>query len=757
MSNLALEIDDKESKAGVHLHWGHGGGSDSNAVHRLHALLKASFGQCYDHQIDEQTAAGACLRPLLAALHWTGQARHLAEALPHFDLVHDIEGLRIVLARVNYKSTTERMSLDRIHKDMLPCLFEAADRPLMVVVSMESDGRLLVFDSFEKDFRTIDPDGDMGVAYLFKAIDGAQEKIAEASSGWVQTLFAKFHRTFFVLFGLSLMIKVLALAVPIYIMSVYELAIGTKSPLTLASLCAGIGLIVMVELQLRNLRGRALAYLGTRIENVIAIRVFQRLLYMPIALTETASSSSHLTRFRQFEGIRELFSGTLANALLDLPFLIVFVVAVFVIGGPLGYVPVVLIGLYLAMAVVTIPLAKSLLRDNGAIRARRRNFLMELTSKHRGIRDNNAGRVWLRRFEGLTSQYLLSQFKLHQFNMIVQTLAQAFAVAAGAATIGIGTMMAIGGDLSMGALIATTALVWRGLSPLQVTFLGLNQVGQAIESFKQINRLFRLPQERNPGSLPTHSRSFLGNISLQNGSIRYSSEGQGALRNVTLKAKAGELIAVTGPSGAGKSTLLKVLAGLHRLQAGALLFDELDIRQFDVAEIRQNVGYVPQQSGLFYGTIAQNIKLAHPMATSEDVERALAAVGALEEVHQLPDGIHTRLQGHSEYRLSSGLLQQISLARAFVKNVGIYLLDEPGTALDRNGDLALMRLLEARKGQATTILVTHRPSHMWMADRVIVLQDGAVIADGSPEKIVPNFMNSSEQSASARPVVGPGV
>ncbi|MGI9425391.1 MAG: ATP-binding cassette domain-containing protein, partial [Hyphomicrobiaceae bacterium] len=245
-----------------------------------------------------------------------------------------------------------------------------------------------------------------------------------------------------------------------------------------------------------------------------------------------------------------------------------------------------------------------------------------------------------------------------------------------------------------------------------------------------------------PGSLSTLSRTFVGKVTVQDAGLRYTAKTEPALRGVSLRAEAGELIAITGPSGAGKSTLLKIIGGLHQAQIGAVCIDDLDIRQFDVADVRQSIGYVPQKLHMFYGTIAQNIRLAQPTASQDDTEAALEQVGALEEIRQLPDGVNTRIFGINENRLSSGLLKQISLARAFIKRAPIYLLDEPGSDLDRRSDAKFIELLKTLKGKATIILVTHRPSHLWLADRVIVLNNGRVAANAPPEKIVPSLFGT---------------
>ena len=724
-----------------------GGQALPHAVGSADAFLNIGQSETlgtYDHLIDQSSPAAACLQPFLAALNWIGGARQLAEALPHFDSISSVDDLRVVLANMNMITVPHRLRLSEIRTDILPCLYQCDDQSLLVIISMNDDGRLYIYDGAERSFRDIDAASIRGTAYLVQPTEATQEASRDNSQGWTRGVLNRFSRTFGVLFALTFVINLLALALPIYIMAVYEKAIAAKSVLTLVSLFAGVCLVLALEFVLRKIRGRALTYLGTRIETLIVVRTFQQLLYMPLAMTESAPAGAQVSKIRQFEGLRDVFSGSIANALLDLPFLMIFVIAIFAIGGPLGFIPVALILAYLAVAATSIPMMRFAMQQHAMAKTRRRNFLLEMTENHATIRDCQAEDTWLKRFKALSRDEYLGQLRLQKLSAVVQSLSLSLVAVAGAAVVGLGALLAIEGDLSLGALIASTALIWRGLAPLQSSFLSLSQIGQATASMKQLNNLLRIPLERTPGSRSSDGRAFVGKLEARDLSLRYSDKSLPALRGVSLHAEAGEMIAVAGFSGAGKSALLKTLAGLQSPQGGSVKIDDLDIRQFDAAEVHQSIGYVPQKLSLFYGTIAQNLTLAYPSASRDDIERALSLVGALDEAKSLPDGIDTRIQGTSDQRFSSGFLKQIALARAFIKPAQIYILDEPNSSLDFEHDMLLMKLLQRIKGTATIILVSHRPSHLKLADRVIILQRGSIVASGPPEQVVPLLLDQTK-------------
>ncbi|MGI9380171.1 MAG: ATP-binding cassette domain-containing protein, partial [Methyloligellaceae bacterium] len=310
----------------------------------------------------------------------------------------------------------------------------------------------------------------------------------------------------------------------------------------------------------------------------------------------------------------------------------------------------------------------------------------------------------------------------------------------------IGTLLVMFNQLSAGALIAVMALVWRILSPLQAAFLSLNHVSQVIDSIKQVNHLMRITPERQTGQLPSFYRNFNGKLSFSGVGFRYNARSEPALRGINLEIKASEVIAITGASGVGKSTLLNIVTRLYQPQAGSVLLDDLDIRQIDIGELRSAIGYTSQKPQFFYGTIAQNLKLAHPTATKAEMEKIFRELGAWETIQQLEDGLDTRLQGSHTARFPNGFFQQLILARAFIKEAPIYLLDEPGSNLDRSGDEALMEKLTSLKGKSTVIMITHRPSHMRLADRVVVMNQGMIAADGPPDQILASLLGTGQKS-----------
>lgn len=708
-------------------------------LHRETESLPPTF------EMDATLAAskvGRCLKPLLDALGWRGEKRHLLEALPHLEGIEDIDTLRAILAQLNYETKARAIKLEDIKESMCPCIFNADDGRLCVVRACQDDQLSVVHGETLKEER-IAADATAGTVYLIEAIDTAAQREKIAKHGWIAVMLGKFRLLLWQMLGVTFLINVFALAVPIYTMNVYDKVIGTRSQESLIYFFAGIMIIVVADVALRAIRARAMSYFGARCEALLGAAAFRQLLHMPINMTERAPIGAQLTRIKQFEGIRDIFTGTIANTALDMPFMVIFLGAIILVGGHTAWVPVALIAVYGIMAAVTIPLTRHHISATGEARSKVQNFLIEMVSKHRAIRGNCAEQIWMQRFHGLAGDSVVRHFRSQQLNIMIQTLSQSMVTLAGIATLWIGTLLVLAGEMTLGALIAVMALVWRVLAPINSAFLSLNRLNQVIQTFKQINGLMRLNLERIPGELPSFYREFEGEITVGRLGFRYTPRAEPALVGVTMRIPAGQFVGLAGPSGAGKSTLLKMMAGLYQPQAGAVQIDGLDLRQLDVGELRNAIGYVPQIVSFFHGTVDQNFRLAHPTASDAEIERACREARVYDYAEALPEGRNTRLNAEVQSRLPGALKQRLMLARAFVKNAPIYLLDEPASGLDQSGEEGLIEKIEALRGKATIVMVSHRPSHLKMCDRVVYMEHGQVVHDASPEQVLPIIYNSS--------------
>jgi ATP-binding cassette, subfamily C, bacterial LapB len=385
---------------------------------------------------------------------------------------------------------------------------------------------------------------------------------------------------------------------------------------------------------------------------------------------------------------------------------------------------------FLGLVLLLMPLQRRFGAQASRTRARRHAFLVEMLGSLDTVKECAGESAWMQRYRDKSSRAAESNRKNQFLAVVAQTLGNTCMLAAGAATIGVGTLLVLDGSLTVGALVASMALVWRVLSPLQLGLTMLPRLEAALRSLHEINGLMRLVPAAAPRRAGATHRVFSGRLRLSRASLRYRADDEPAVLGVDLDVRPGELVALIGPNGSGKSSLLKLAAGLYAPLAGTVTIDGLDLRQLDPTELRGAIAYLPQRPRLFFGTIAQNLRLAAPAASDEELELALGEAGALDEVRALPGGLRAKIGDEGCKVLPAGLVQRLALASIYLRDCPVLLFDEPGQTLDERGDADLMAMLARMKGKKTMLLVTHRPSHLKLADRVVRLDGGRLVADG---------------------------
>lgn len=676
----------------------------------------------------------ACLIALLSARGWRGDLRALLEALPHVAKHLDVLECRNVLARLGIVTRPFTLRLDQLDSRLMPCLFITDDGKPMVALRRIGD-EVQVFDGTDLRERTVRSGLPKGIAYAVVAAgDGAEGRTEDR---FLANLAARFRSHVLVVLGIALSIDLVALAVPLAVMAIYDVVIDARTPELIWYLGLGIGGVLLVDTCLRAIRAEIVAWIGARFERLVGGAVFAKLLALPPSYTEAAAIGPQVARLREFEGAREFFTGRLAGILLDLPFVVVYVVGIAMLGGPLVLVPIGLIGVFALLGLALFPALKSRVADAAQTRAHRHAFLVEMLANARTIKQLGVEPLWCSRHRQRIAASATAQYRAQTLSVLLQTASQSLAMAAGALLLLLGAGRVMTDEMSVGALIATMALAWRVFAPLQATFITLSRLEQVRQSIGQIAALMRLKSESSPApSEGTVRRLIGGPVAFNRVSLRYRNDVEPALLNFQLDVKPGQMIAITGTNGSGKSTVLKVLAGMVVPQAGHVSVDGVDIRQIDVRELRTGIAYLPQTATLFHGTVAQNLRLAEPTASDAALERAAEDAGVLTDIRSLPEGFDTHLTDQRLRTMPGGFQQRLALARALVRDCEILLLDEPATGLDEAGDTALMRALAAMRGRRTVLIVTHRPSHMKLCDRVVVLDAGRVTMDGPAPDVV---------------------
>lgn len=725
---------------------GNGDGGDDGGARPL--PIPASEAPAHDDaalaSLKEATDLSNCLLPLLAALNWRGDKRHIAEALPHFTNSLDITSMRNILATLHYQSRPVKLKLSGIDQRLFPCLYLPENGDAMILLGYEPEG-IRIFDGGENVERIM-PRGSTagGTAFFFSVVDADDLQSTQSKVGWFRAVSERFRSLVYQTLGITFVLNVLALVTPLFVMAVYDKVVATGSLPTLAFFAFGVGIAIVCDLILRMIRSKIMAFIGARLDNIVGIAIFHKILFLPPAFTERATIGAQVARIKDFETIRDFFTGPMAMVLFELPFVFIFIITIAVLAGPVVFVSMIMMACFLILGLIISPLLRHSVGRAARASSKKQELIVETLSGMRAVKYCGAEDKWMERFREYSASAALNSFYTAQLSALMQTISHVLMISAGLGTIIFGVFRVMNGDMTVGGLVASMILVWRVLAPLQTGFVSLTRLTQVKSSISQINNLMNIKGERDQHAIVNPIKQIEGFVTFARVSIRYSPDSDPALVGISFELEPGEVICIVGGNGSGKSTVLKLLAGMYAPQAGSIRIDNMDIRQMDTVELRHAVAYVPQTVQFFYGTIAQNLRLAHPTATIEDLYRACEMADVLDDVLALSqgsgkwkrEGFEVRIGDSSSGQMPTNLLQRLNLARGYLKRSPIMLFDEPGNGLDFASDQAFMKTVDKMRGETTILMVTHRPSHLRLADKILWLEYGNVRAFGPAEEVL---------------------
>ncbi|MBY0362244.1 MAG: ATP-binding cassette domain-containing protein [Phreatobacter sp.] len=716
---------------------------------RLEAPESARGGQDgFYRALEEQLRDGAfgtgpmegpalsALPILLRLLDWRGSNRVLAEALPHDGGVFDDIALFDVLARLGLPTRPWRHSLAALDTRLCPVAIIRPDGAVDIVTAI--DGAMADLISAEGLRRQVPLSSLSGDALTFEKGSSAPGE-TQASRSFLGDLVWRLRGSLGLLLFLTMLINLVSLVSPFVMMAIYDSIIPARAFDTLVAVVIGVLIAALLEVVLRSVKARIVGFLSGRIDFLVSTHVFAKLLSLPFEMTATIPTGAQVSKLNQFENLREVFSGPLLAIALELPFILLVVIGLLVLAPQLMIGPLVVAVLFLVVGIAVLPALRRRSSEAGRLAAERQAMLLDTFSHMRAIRAARAVDQWRRNLEAASAAATLAQKRVVYLSSLLQSLAQMAVPLAGVATITFGTALVFAEQLTIGGLVAGMMLVWRLLGPLQQLFLTAIRLSEIAQSLDQLNQFMALRPEGSGALVFPWQKQISGELKLTDVGYRYPRASEPAVVGVNIVVQPGELVAVMGSSGAGKSTLLRIILGLIQPQGGTVSLDGVNLKQFDPAAARAAIGYVPQAATFFSGSIIQNMRLAAPAVPLGDIKTVLAEVGALETIELLPEGLDTQMSDANHSSLSEGLRQSLALAQALLRQPRLLLLDEPAQALDPKLDAALVATLKNLKGKTTVIMVTHRPSHAALADKVAVVDRGRVIGLAPPEQVLPKL------------------
>lgn len=561
------------------------------------------------------------------------------------------------------------------------------------------------------------------------------EYIKPYQKNWFWQLALKDWKRYGDIMLVALVANVLALSGMIFSMQVYDRVVPAQSEPTLWVLFGGVMLAIGFEFTMRMLRVNISDKIGKRADLRISDRVFARALRIKNG-ARSKSTGSFISQIRELESVRELITSTTISTISDIPFFLLFVFILWMIGGPLVFVVLLAIPLLLIPGIlIQRPLAK--LANEGMREGALRNAtLVETVQGIEDIKLLRAERRFQHQWNNSNEVAATVSMKQRWLTNLLMTWTQEVQSIVYAIVLLVGCYLVMSGDITTGALVGTSILSSRTIAPLAQISGVLSRWQSAKVARKGLDELMKRPIDQPEPGERVHRNNISGHYLLDNTHFYYDEEEKVDVLTVPkLEIKAGEKVALLGRNGSGKSTLLQILAGMQVPQSGVISLDDISLPHLDPADVRRDMAFLSQNSRLFFGSVRENITLGRPLASDEDIHHALSMSGAIDFVRAQKNGLSYLIMEGGQ-GLSGGQRQALLLARTLITQPNILLLDEPTAWLDEISEQRLIGQLGQWLGRRTLVVATHRLAILNLVERIIVLDKGKIVMDGPRDAIL---------------------
>ena len=681
------------------------------------------------------TAFESCLLNVAATLEQplTLASLHATQSGPNDDLT--IRDIIDVAHRTGLQAGYGKRHLAAFDDSLVPAILLLGGNRAVVYHGRTPNGTLLIFDpELGEGIGEISED-KLNITYSGYAILFRRNHKGAISSGdvsqtghWFWSALSANRWSYMQVALAAALANLLGLSTSVFIMVVYDRVLPNEATESLIALTAGVCLALVFDFILKLLRAGFIDRAGQRADMFMGRRVFDQLLNIQMK-SRTGSTGAMTSTVREFETLREFFTSATLVAVVDLPFIGLFIFVIYLVGGPLALVPALAVPIVLLAGLAVQPILSRMADKSLADGQSKQSVLIEAVSGLETIKTTAAGRQMRTRWENAIERQSAHSARSRAVTQFALNLTGFTQQAAQVLIVFYGVFLVTEGQASMGALVASVMLTGRALAPLGQLAQTLTRVNQARSAYRNLNTLMQAESERPAGRNWINRSGFNGQISFSNVHFSYPDQSEDTLNGVSFTINPGEKVAILGQIGSGKSTIARLLLGLYAPRVGSVLLDGLDIRQIDPGDLRRNIGSVLQDVWLFSGSVRENIASGAIRPRDEDLVEAGHVAGVEDFVAHNPGGYDLRIAERGE-GLSGGQKQAIALARALIGRPPVLLLDEPTSAMDVKTEAQVIQRLKQATQDTTMVIVTHRTSLLNLVDRVIVIEGGKIGADG---------------------------
>ena len=692
----------------------------------------------------QETAIQMSIRdPLLEALvaitrlhHKPHSAESLTAGLPMVDgrLTPDL--FVRAAASAGFIAIYDSRALTDVTELVLPVVLELEDNRACILLARSGDNASVLFFDEEERPRELTLESletrYQGRCYLIKPDTGSAA--GSGSRNWFWDTIRKSRGLYLEVLVASFLVNLFALVTPLFIMNVYDRVVPNHAIETLWVLASGVAIVFAFDLVIKSLRGYFIDAASRRADIMLSAKTFGRV--MDIRMSERPQRvGSFANNLQEFDSFREFFTSTTLIALIDLPFVILFVLLIYFIGGVLAAVPLIAIPLILLAGFLFQKPIHEVVSQIFKEGAAKHATLIEVLAALDTIKGIRAEGVMQRRWEKFNARLARLGLRSRFLSLSMMNLAQLIQQVSTVAIVAVGVYAIMDGNLTVGGLIACTILTGRCLAPMGQIASILTRYHHSIAAFEAIDAVMNLPVERPAGKKFLHRPEITGDIEFRKVGFSYPGQQVPAMGDVSFRITSGEKVAIIGRTGSGKSTLQKLVLNFYEPASGSILVSSTDINQIDPSDLRRNISYVPQDISLFNGSVRENIVMSMPLATDEAVLNAARVAGILDFMNAHPEGFDLNVGERGSF-LSGGQKQGIAIARALVSRAPILVLDEPTASMDNTTEMQFKQEFASYIENRTLLLVTHKASMLSLVDRILVMNDGKLIADGPRDEVL---------------------
>ncbi len=649
--------------------------------------------------------------------------------------------------KAGFKSSLEKKSLRKIPSEVLPSILLLKDDRSCILLDFDKEMKyaqiLIPGDVNNEGWISIDQleQEYLGSLFMLKRVSSfdVEEKLEQmreetAPKHWFWSTIARTKSIYIDILIGSFLINLFILALPLYLRIIYDRVIPNTAFDTMWVLTFAIITVFILEAVLKFLRNYFTEIAAKKSDVIMSSLIFERVLDMKLS-DKSSSLGKFTSKLQQYGNIRNFLASSVVTTIIDIPFAIIFLVVIYWIAGDLVYIPIVTILLIILYALIMKGAIRKSIVDSNRAASLKEMILYESINAIETMKAFNYSSVMQWKMEDAIGDIAKKSLKSRMLNGSINTVTT-FMIRIQTVAIIVGSVYMIStGELSSGGLLVAYILASRAVSPVGKLVSLILQYNKAVTGFKEVDKLMQIPVEHPKDKSFISPKQIDGKIEFIGVDFAYPEANQNVLRDISVKIEPGERVAIMGKMGSGKSSLLNLLMGFYEPNQGKILIDDVEINQYSLSEYRNKIAYVPQDVILIQGSIKENIAIKSPGIDSSAILEAAKTSGAINYINKNPEGFNMKIIERGQ-NISGGQRQSIGIARAFLNDSAIALLDEMTSDMDDESERIAIDGIRKKIAGKTTLIITHKNSLLTLVDRIIWMKDGKILYDGKKEEVL---------------------